>query len=1122
MKAVNALSGHIALRMLMLVGLVFSLIFIASTPLRAELASDQEMQQVAENWLTYIVAETGGWAGELRPEISYTEDLLVNDTLLGRYYIISSGGYILVPALRELPPIKAYTDESNIEDIYATDGFMAMLREVLKARMDVYIETFGSLEASQPAGSPLYGIENSEAWDRFAVSAKQFADSYVKTLNTTLDGLGPLTTTSWHQGSPYNTLCPMGDGGRCVVGCVATAAAQIIYYHQWPPAGEGSHTYHWNGDNSCDGSTSGANLSADFSDEYTYDNSNASVAEISYEMGVAFDMDYGYCGSGAYTLNGSWVLPQYFRYDNSAQSIYRSSYTAQNWFNVIVDQINQYHPTLYRISGHAIVCDGWRISGTTNQVHMNYGWGGSQNAWYAVDNLHCDWSGCDPMVEGMVINIIPLSGSPWLGTNDFDDGTGGDGDGILEGGETIELVVMINNYGGGDVTDVTATLTIDDANLTIVDGSASFGNIPGRDSASNASNPFIFTIPAEYIPRVDSFMIELSWNSGAEVDTMVIEQAVGGSTILLVDDDDLGGVEQYYVQTLSHFRSPYDIWTQSYYVPPDSAYLSRYDMVIWFTGDLHYAPINAAEITSIKGYLNQGGSLVLTGQGIAEFLNLYDQTFLNTYLKTQYTSTGYVPLLTSVSGCEIMDLGDTVVIYGTGGAGNQTDPDHIEPINGSITELYYFGTTQSGAVSYNGADYKLAFFGFGLEALRSTDERFITQDTMMSYLFDYFNYTAPETAPIVVDPSIGPGDKMHLTDHTPEISWVYTDKNGYTQSMYQVQVSSNTDWSTIEMWDTDAVSGSESSVTYAGLPLVDGSHYYVRIRVFNGSFWSSWSYTDMILNALPAQPTPASPAEMASVISTMPTLTVNSVVDPEGDDVTYGFEVYSDAGLTSLVTSVSAVPSQAGTTGWQVDAALSEDQVYYWRTRADDEYEVGDWTGAASFWVNADNQLPAAFGLVSPANASTLDELAVTFVWNSTTDADPFDELNYTLHYDVSESFATATIVSGLTDTTYTLSEPLAIGYTYYWNVTAVDGSGGATTSPTFSALTIIPGDANGDQTVNVGDAVYLINFIFNSGPAPNPLIAGDANCDSTVNVGDAVYLITYIFRNGPPPGCNE
>jgi hypothetical protein len=61
-------------------------------------------------------------------------------------------------------------------------------------------------------------------------------------------------------------------------------------------------------------------------------------------------------------------------------------------------------------------------------------------------------------------------------------------------------------------------------------------------------------------------------------------------------------------------------------------------------------------------------------------------------------------------------------------------------------------------------------------------------------------------------------------------------------------------------------------------------------------------------------------------------------------------------------------------------------------------------------------------------------------------------------------------------------------------------------------------GDANGDSKINVGDAIYLINYIFKDGPKPDPLIVVEVNCDGTVNVGDIVFLVNYIFKSGPVP----
>ncbi len=61
-------------------------------------------------------------------------------------------------------------------------------------------------------------------------------------------------------------------------------------------------------------------------------------------------------------------------------------------------------------------------------------------------------------------------------------------------------------------------------------------------------------------------------------------------------------------------------------------------------------------------------------------------------------------------------------------------------------------------------------------------------------------------------------------------------------------------------------------------------------------------------------------------------------------------------------------------------------------------------------------------------------------------------------------------------------------------------------------------GDPNHSGIVSISDAVYLINYIFAGGPAPNPVEAGDANCSGAVSISDAVYVINYIFAGGPTP----
>lgn len=63
-----------------------------------------------------------------------------------------------------------------------------------------------------------------------------------------------------------------------------------------------------------------------------------------------------------------------------------------------------------------------------------------------------------------------------------------------------------------------------------------------------------------------------------------------------------------------------------------------------------------------------------------------------------------------------------------------------------------------------------------------------------------------------------------------------------------------------------------------------------------------------------------------------------------------------------------------------------------------------------------------------------------------------------------------------------------------------------------------ICGDANGDETVNVSDAVHIINYVFVGGDPPDPIESGDCNCDFTCNVSDAVWIINYVFVGGNEP----
>ncbi len=62
-------------------------------------------------------------------------------------------------------------------------------------------------------------------------------------------------------------------------------------------------------------------------------------------------------------------------------------------------------------------------------------------------------------------------------------------------------------------------------------------------------------------------------------------------------------------------------------------------------------------------------------------------------------------------------------------------------------------------------------------------------------------------------------------------------------------------------------------------------------------------------------------------------------------------------------------------------------------------------------------------------------------------------------------------------------------------------------------------GDANGDGNVNVGDMVYVINYVMMAMPPDEISYAfDDVNCDGRVNLADSEFIMEYLFIGGPAP----
>jgi len=113
-------------------------------------------------------------------------------------------------------------------------------------------------------------------------------------------------------------------------------------------------------------------------------------------------------------------------------------------------------------------------------------------------------------------------------------------------------------------------------------------------------------------------------------------------------------------------------------------------------------------------------------------------------------------------------------------------------------------------------------------------------------------------------------------------------------------------------------------------------------------------------------------------------------------------------------------------------------------------------------------------------------------------------------------------ISSNITDNFYTfVDKPAGV---YYYKVKAMDAENQWSDYSDMAATTVVRpyvcGDADGNEEVNILDIVYLINYKYKGGFAPEPMEAGDADGIPPVNILDIVYLINYKYKSGPEPLC--
>lgn len=203
--------------------------------------------------------------------------------------------------------------------------------------------------------------------------------------------VGPLVTTLWDQGSPYYTYCPKWNGANCVTGCVATAAAMVLNYHQLPKTMHGRkiYTYTTQGKtrNRIDYNYGDFTIDWDnMRDKYTGNGitreQNLAVARLMYTCGVNASMTYTTSESGAFTYTEADGINWFM--DGVRADYYPLSGNEQ----LLFDELDALRPVIYSGSngegGHAFVVDGYDEEG---RLHCNLGWSGAGNYYYAITDM---------------------------------------------------------------------------------------------------------------------------------------------------------------------------------------------------------------------------------------------------------------------------------------------------------------------------------------------------------------------------------------------------------------------------------------------------------------------------------------------------------------------------------------------------------------------------------------------------------------------------------------------------------------------------------------------------------------------------------------------------------------
>lgn len=288
------------------------------------------------------------------------------------------GGFVLVSGDDRFAEVLGYSDSRLFDEHDMPDNMRAWLQG--------YIDEMRYLDS--------VGYQSS------VVSDQSLAVSDQK------EPIAPLIATTWNQDAPFNELCPLDNNNkRSVTGCVATAMAQVVNYHMQhynapttviadiPAYTTKSHSLSVNAVPAGTSLPDRSLLLNAYGTNATTAQKNA-VAQLMLYCGTAVQMNYTSNSSSASSSNVPYALVNYFGFDATVSYENRSAYTYAGWQEAVYSELAAARPVYYRGSssgsGHAFIVDGYDGNGL---FHINWGWGGDSNDYFALSVLNPDDDG---------------------------------------------------------------------------------------------------------------------------------------------------------------------------------------------------------------------------------------------------------------------------------------------------------------------------------------------------------------------------------------------------------------------------------------------------------------------------------------------------------------------------------------------------------------------------------------------------------------------------------------------------------------------------------------------------------------------------------------------------------